>query len=71
MKEISETFDMCVFTHVYREANMCADWATNLVCHSDKIITLYGESNLACEAKSMFELDRIQMKQCGITNHNS
>lgn len=59
VKEISETFDMCVFTHVYREANACADWAANLACHSEKIITIYGESNLACEVKSMFELDHI------------
>lgn len=58
-KEISETFDMCVFIHVYREGNSCADWAANMACRSEKIITINGESKLSCEAKSLFELDRI------------
>lgn len=69
-KKISDTFEMCVFTHVYREANSYADWATNLACRTEEIITINGESELACEEKSLLDLDHIQMRQGGIINHN-
>lgn len=58
------------FTHAYREVNKCADWAANLACCSDKIIALYGDTNLKCEAKSLIEVDSIQMKQPVLANHN-
>lgn len=52
-RKISEEFEMCVFTHVYREANSCADWAANLACQSENIITSYGEKEIASEMKSL------------------
>lgn len=69
-KKISETFEMCVFTHVYREANLCADWATNLAYQKEEIIIINGERELPCEAKSFLDLDHTQMRQHGTINHN-
>ena len=60
------SFDECVITHYYREANMAADWVVNVACKSHMKIVWYNGSDILIEGSSLIEYDQIGTKQTNL-----
>ena len=55
---IINSFDTCVITHNFREANGTADWAANVACSSDHIIIWGHYDPLPLDGRQFFHHDK-------------
>ena len=60
---IINSFDLCVISHNFREANGMAEWAANMACSIDQMIIWDTHDSLPLEAQHLFHYDKWRSSQ--------
>ena len=61
--QIINSFELCVISHNFREANGTADWAANVACRIDQIIIWDTHDPLPLETRFLFHYDKWRSSQ--------
>ena len=65
---IINSFDICVVTHNFREANRATDWVANVACLSEQKVIWNKNDLLHTEGCQIIDYDKMGFRQRCFTN---